>query len=98
MIKDLPEKLHTLRVKHALSQRQVAERLGISPSVVSGYETGERTPSTEVLLAISYLYNCSVDYLLGRKSAEPKNTLDLSALTDRQAQAVISLIEAFKGE
>ena len=47
MIKDLPNKLKSLRNKYGYSQKQVADKLEISPSIVSGYETGERTPSTE---------------------------------------------------
>ena len=64
MIKDLPQKLKKLRLTYNLSQKDVAKQLGISPSVVSSYETGERTPSTEILLSLSYLYKCSTDYLL----------------------------------
>ena len=48
MIKDLPEKLKKLRIKYGYSQKQVADKLQVSPSIVSGYETGERTPITEV--------------------------------------------------
>ena len=47
MIKDLPEKLKLLRVKYGYSQKQVADKVNISPSIISGYETGERTPSTD---------------------------------------------------
>ena len=68
MIKGLPEKLRTLRKQYGFSQREAASRLGISTSVISAYENGERTPSTENLLALSYLYKCSTDYLLGRET------------------------------
>ncbi len=44
MIKGLPEKLRNLRTRYKYSQKQVAQKLGVSPSIVSGYETGERTP------------------------------------------------------
>ena len=98
MIKDLPEKLQSLRKKYGYSQKQVAERLGVSPSIVSGYETGERTPSTEILLSISYLYNCSVDYLLGRQTDEPGLTIDTTGLTAKQLQAILALIEAIKND
>ena len=96
MIKDLPEKLKILRTKYGFSQRQVAEKVGVSPSIVSGYETGERTPSTEILLALSYLYNCSTDYLLGKQVDEPSVTLDVEGLTDHQIQAIQNLIYAIK--
>ena len=64
MINGLPEKLKKLRQKQGYSQQKVAKRLEVSPSIISGYETGERTPSVEMLLALSYLYRCSTDYLL----------------------------------
>lgn len=56
MIQGLPEKLKDLREKRKLSQKSVAKRLNMSPSIISSYETGERTPSVEVLLALSRLY------------------------------------------
>ena len=96
MIKDLPNKLKSLRNKYGYSQKQVADKLEISPSIVSGYETGERTPSTEILLALSYLYNCSVDYLLG-KQPEPQHTyIDVSGLTPKQTQAIAHLVDAIR--
>lgn len=49
MIKGLPEKLKEQREKYHYSQKYVADQLHVSPSIISGYETGERTPSTEKL-------------------------------------------------
>ena len=96
MIKTLPIRLKELRMNHGLSQKDVANKLGISPSIVSGYETGERTPSTENLLALSYLYKCSTDYLLGRVNEKPEHTLDIEGLSPEQIQAVQSLINTMK--
>ncbi|MBQ9685858.1 MAG: helix-turn-helix transcriptional regulator [Oscillospiraceae bacterium] len=96
MIKDLPQKLKALRVQYGLSQKQVAEKIGVSPSIVSGYETGERTPSTEILLSLSYLYNVSTDYLLGKQALAPNALIDVSKLTDKQKAALASLIESIK--
>ena len=96
MIKGLPEKLQLLRTRNGLSQKQVAVRLGVSSSIISGYETGERTPSAEMLLAISYLYNCSVDYLLGRQISESSMTINTDGLTEKQLKAIISLIDSIR--
>ena len=65
MINGLSEKLKTLRKQYKLSQKEVAKALDVSPSIISGYETGERAPSLENLVSLSYLYRCSTDYLLG---------------------------------
>ena len=96
MIKDLPEKLKTLRIKYGYSQKQVANKLKVSPSIVSGYETGERTQSTEVLLSLSYLYDCSTDYLLGKQAPAPQFVLDTDGLTINQINAITNLVEAIK--
>ena len=96
MIEGLPEKLRELRSKYGLTQKQVADRIGVSPSIVSGYETGERTPSTEVLLSLSRMYHTSTDYLLGRKTSAQKTILDLDGLTDKQKAAIIALVQSIK--
>lgn len=97
MIKGLPEKLKNLRIQYGLSQKQVAELADLSPSIVSGYESGERTPSTEKLLALSYLYHCSTDYLLGKDSNKPSSTIDVEGLSDEQIKAVTNLIQSMRG-
>ncbi len=90
MISGLPEKLRKLRQQYGYSQKQIADKLDLSPSIVSGYETGERTPSLEALLAISYIYNCSVDFLLGKEKT--KTTIDVDGLTEGQIKALEILI------
>ena len=96
MIKNLPEKLKNLRLENQLSQKEVAAKLHISPSIISAYETGERTPSTENLLALSYLYKCSADYLLGKDNQPPVATLNTDGLTANQLQALRILIESMR--
>lgn len=93
MINGLPEKLKSLRNKYSYSQKQLADKLGVSPSIVSGYETGERTPSTTILLSLSYIFNCSTDYLLGRQVSAPKYQIDTAGLTDKQINAISNLIQ-----
>ena len=94
MIKDLPQKLKAYRTQFGLSQKQVAEKIGVSPSIVSGYETGERTPSTEILLSLAYLFNTSTDYLLGKQTTPPDSVIDVSKLTDKQKAAIAGLIDS----
>ena len=96
MIQGLPEKLRDLRNQYNLSQRSVAQHLGVSPSIISGYETGERTPSTENLLALSYLYHCSTDYLLGKDSSRQSSILNVDGLDTKQVQLLSELVETMK--
>lgn len=96
MIKGLPERLKMLRLKYHLSQKEVAHKLDVSPSIISGYETGERTPSTENILALSHLYHCTTDYLLGNNNRSSGILLDTTGLPDKQVYALQALIETMK--
>lgn len=92
MVYQLAEKLRDLRLKSKLSQKEVAKRLDVSPSIVSAYEVGERTPSVESLMALASLYQCSSDYLLGLQRAMPQRNLDVSGLSEEQIHALQELI------
>ena len=96
MIQGLPDKLKQQRTMAGLSQRAVAKKLNVSPAIISGYETGERTPSAEMLLALSYLYHCSTDYLLGRDALSYKNALVVDGLQPKQVQILRELIESMR--
>ena len=98
MIRGLSMKLKELRMSQNLTQSDVARKLKISPSIVSGYETGERTPSAENLLALSYLYKCSTDYLLGKSKDESCVILNTDGLNLEQVKALQYLINVMKHE
>lgn len=96
MINGLPERLKELRQINRLTQKDVAERLGLSPSIISGYETGERTPSVEIILSLSYLYKCSTDYLLGKESMPPEAVLCTKGLSTEQIHALDVLLDTMR--
>ena len=98
MINGLPERLRLLRVQNHLSQKEVAQKLRISPAIISSYEAGERTPSLEKLLALSNLYKCSTDYLLGRKTNDAGLLIDASVLAPDQAQALQAFLYTLNHE
>lgn len=96
MINGLPEKLKELRTRFGYSQKEVASKLEISPSIVSAYESGERTPSTEILLALSHIYNASTDFLLGKCVDTPPLALDITGLSEKQVRALAALVETMR--
>ena len=100
MINDLASKLTTLRKRNNLTQSQLAERLGISPSIASSYETGVRQPSLEVLIKLAQFYHCSTDFLLGLESPIDNqifaNSLDTTGLTDKQIAILKELIDSMR--
>ena len=59
------ERLKSLRKEKGVTQQELAELLNIAPSTIGMYEQGKRTPDHITLKAISELFNCSIDYILG---------------------------------
>lgn len=55
-----------LREDHDLTQKQIAQILGMSQTGYSKYETGENDIPTQVLIKLADFYKTSTDYLLGR--------------------------------
>lgn len=83
MVYGLGERLQSQRFSRNISQKQAALGIGVSASVISNYESGERTPSVEKLMALASLYRCSVDYLLGIERTNSAK-IDISMLDDTQ--------------
>lgn len=90
---DLGHKLKSLRLQHKLTQAELAQKLGLTKSVVSAYETSLRLPSYDVLIHLAKIFNVSTDYLLGM---ENKREIDLSGLSDAEIEALLNLIKAMK--
>ena len=87
---DFGNTLKTLRLKHNMTQAQLAQKLGLTKSVISAYETGLRLPSYDILIHIAKIYHVSTDYLLG---LERKEEIDLSGLSEEEID--IFLISLF---
>lgn len=66
---DFSLRLKQLRLEKHLTQAQVAERIGVTPSMVSSYETDIRQPSFEVMPRIPVLFGVTVDCLLCRRAS-----------------------------
>jgi len=58
------ERLRAERQAHSLSLRDLADRLGVSPSLISQIETGRARPSVSTLYAIAAELGVSLDDLL----------------------------------
>lgn len=90
---DFGKRLKDLRAQAGLTQNQLADRMGITKSVVSYYELHERCPSPEVLIKLASIFHVSTDYLLG---IEKKQTLDISGLNDEEIQLIQNMIDVLK--
>lgn len=58
------ERLRELRIQSPMKQTEIAKKLGISTITLRQYEQGTREPNIEKILALSVIFNVSLDDLL----------------------------------
>ena len=63
------EKLKTLRKEKNISQEQLAEKIHVSRQAITKWESGNGIPDIENLIAISALFNESLDSLLSEEKS-----------------------------
>lgn len=66
-VKQLGERIKSLRVERGIGQNKLAEDLCLSNASISYWETGKQIPSAEVIYKLSKYFNVPSDYLLGIK-------------------------------
>ena len=76
-----------------MTQKELAERIGISKAMISAYETEMRYPSYDVLIKLATIFNVTTDFLLG---LEKQNTVDITDLDEEEIQVVINFISVCK--
>lgn len=93
------DRIKELRQSYNYTQKELADKLHSSKSKVSMWEQGERDPVAEDLTALSKIFECSTDYLLGLSNIRKPYEVETIAAhkdgedwTDEELQA----IEQFK--
>ena len=59
------ERMRNLRQDNDLSQKKVADTLGVAQTTYSQYELEKRPMPIDYLIALCKFYNVSADYMLG---------------------------------
>lgn len=95
MVYDFGLRLKELRKAKHLSQNEVAKRLEVTRSTISGYERNTITPSIEQIVKLALLYNTSLDYMLGMTN---HSYLYLDDLSVSQQKAILDIVERLKQE
>ena len=77
------KKLKLLRCEHGVSQREVAEAVGVSQQSINKYENHTVEPDIATLIALADCFHTSVDYLIGHteidRVIEPVSPSNLNA-------------------
>lgn len=100
-------RIKMLREELNITQQELADKINGAKSTIAMYEKGDRKPSMEVLVKLSEIFNCSIDYLLGksdiRNPEQQDDPLGLAKIgfsmknytppTETQKEQIKSLIE-----
>ena len=82
--------LRELRRQKNLTQKQLADLVGVQNSVISFYELGDRMPSPEVIAKLACALHVSTDYLMGVEKTE---SIDVSGLCEEDIKLVRQLVD-----
>lgn len=78
---DFGMRLRELRESKHWTQRQLAKKLNVSATAISGYEKNTIIPSAMILADMASIFRVSANYLLGLKE---QGVIHVGTLTDAQ--------------
>lgn len=74
-------RIKILRKEFKLTQEELALKLGLKgKSSIANYEKGIISPSDDIKLQMSKLFNCSIDYLMGLSDVRNSQEINLDQL------------------
>ena len=62
---DFSSRIKALRLQFPLTQKELADSIGVSIMTIRNWESGEKSPSTQAIISLSKLFEVSADELLG---------------------------------
>src|SRR5699024_2284010 len=71
-------KIKTLRQDHQMTQKQLADLIGVSNKAISKWENGEGLPDIENLKRLSNIFNISIDDLVKEKIENKKTEKEIN--------------------
>lgn len=100
MGEEFNENLKSARIRSGLSQKDVAESIGVAKSTYSLYESGKREPNVNTIKKISDCLKVSVDELLGLNEEPTTLTVhfDGSEYTENELDEIRQFAEFVKNK
>ena len=72
----IQERVIELRKAASVSQKALANAIGVSEIAIQRYEYGMRKPTIDICIALADYFNVSLDYLVGRTDEPTINRKD----------------------
>ena len=73
--------LYELRLKANLTQKELADKLGVTNKAISKWENGNAKPTTDMLKKLAILFNVPIDVLLQIKEKEKEKQITKIVIT-----------------
>ena len=73
MNEDVSKFIKEIRKKNNLTQKDLADKLGVTYQAVSKWENGKNIPDIEILKDISKMFNIDIDSIVGNKTIKKDN-------------------------
>ena len=70
-------RIKKLREEFGMTQQELADKLNGAKSTVAMYEKEDRKPSLEILVKLSEIFNCSIDYILCKTDIRNPQKIEL---------------------
>jgi transcriptional regulator with XRE-family HTH domain len=84
--------LKYLRKRIGITQKEIADKIGIAQQTYAGYENGKHEPSIELMIRLADVYEVSMDYITGRFWGTcPNSALHEKAEAEEALQETIML-------
>lgn len=91
---ELGSNIKSLRLSMGKTQDEIAKSAGFEQSLYAKWEADKSLPGAENLVRLANVFNCSVDYLLGREQEDGLIVIDNSSNTLSDVEQHI--IEVFR--
>ncbi|MBR2322194.1 MAG: helix-turn-helix transcriptional regulator [Clostridia bacterium] len=81
-------KIKELRLENNWTQKELAEKINLDAHNIGDWERGKAEPSIYWLKLLSEVFNCSIDYLVGRENDFGIIQQTNNALTENENQII----------
>lgn len=89
---EFKDMLSYYRKVNGFSQRELAEKIGVSHSAIAMYEAGKRFPTKEIEESLADLFNVSLNNLRGIDSESNDQFINISDLNEENRKKALVYI------
>ena len=95
-------RLNEMRIQKSITQKELAKAIGVKNYTVANWEQGRSEPSIQDLIELSNIFECTIDYFVGRThdfenvelypifNKKDKRTIDLFLKLPQNKKEIIS--------